>query len=168
MLLLSFLLLLFGARGDLLASHGEKALVLLFIRSDCPISNRYAPELQRLYQKYSSQHIRFQLVYPEAGLSEVDMERHAREYGYTIPAMLDPHHEYVALARATGTPETSVFVGDRLVYVGRIDDWYSDIGKAKLHAEHHDLDDVLAAVVAGKTVPPHQTQAVGCAIENLQ
>jgi len=43
-----------------------------------------------------------------------------------------------------------------------------DIGKARREVAHHDLDEVLAAVVVGKTVTPRQTKAVGCAIENLQ
>ena len=44
--MLAMLLLLTVMQVDLLSPHGEKAVVLLFVRSDCPISNRYAPALQ--------------------------------------------------------------------------------------------------------------------------
>ena len=41
----------------------EPIRVLVFTTTDCPISNRYAPEIQRLAAKYDNK-IRFVLVYP--------------------------------------------------------------------------------------------------------
>jgi thiol-disulfide isomerase/thioredoxin len=163
--LLSFLM---TAQLSLLSPHGEKAVVLLFVRTDCPISNRYAPELQRIYRKYSLKGFDFRLVYPETGVTPEKAEKHRREYGYTIPTLLDAGHEYVTRARARFTPEAAVFIHGQLIYLGRIDDRYVDIGKARPEAEHHDLEEVLAAVVAGKSVRLRETKAVGCAIENLQ
>ena len=161
-----FLILAFQA--GISPSHGDKAQVLLFIRSDCPISNRYAPELERLYKRYSPSGINFLLVYPEAGLTPAAMKQHGHDYGYSIPAVLDPDHRYVAQAKARLTPEAAVFVHDRLVYSGRIDDWYTDIGKARAQPQHRDLAEELSAISAGKVPPFHQTTSVGCAIENLR
>ena len=31
----------------------SKAVVFLFVETSCPISNRYAPEIKRLYEKYN-------------------------------------------------------------------------------------------------------------------
>jgi thiol-disulfide isomerase/thioredoxin len=162
------LLLLMVSDVDLLSPHGEKAVVLLFIRSDCPISNRYAPELQRLYKQYSSRGVEFHLVYPESGLTAAAMEVHRKEYGYAIPAVLDAHHQFVSRAGARVTPEAAVFVQGKLIYLGRIDDLYADLGKARRVVEHHDLEEVLSAVVAGKSIQPRETKPVGCAIEELQ
>jgi hypothetical protein len=164
----ALLFLFLATQADLFSPHGQKAVVWLFVRSDCPVSNRYAPELQRLYETYSRQGVDFRLVYPEAGLTTAEMDKHRKDYGYTIPAMLDATHEYVARARVRVTPEAAVFVRGQLIYSGRIDDWYVDIGKARRKPARHDLDEVLAAVVAGKAVAPHQTKAIGCAIENPQ
>ena len=166
--MMALLLLLMAANPDLFSPHGEKAVVLLFIRSDCPISNRYVPEIRRLYQKYSAQRIDFHLVYPEPGLDSTAMEKHRKEYGYTIPALLDSGHQYVRRAGARVTPEAAVFAEGKLIYLGRIDDLYADLGKTRRAAEHHDLDDVLAVVVAGKNIEPRKTKAIGCAIEDLQ
>jgi thiol-disulfide isomerase/thioredoxin len=165
--MLALLLLLMTAEVDLFSPHGEKAVVLLFVRTDCPVSNRYAPELQRVYKKYSQQNVDFHLVYPESGLTTETMERHLQEYGYTIPALLDTGHQYVTRAHASVTPEAAVFVRSQLIYLGRIDDRYLDIGKAKPEASRHDLEEVLAAVVAGKNIRRRETKAVGCAIEDL-
>lgn len=166
--MLGLLLFLLSMHPDLLSPHGEKAVVLLFIRSDCPISNRYAPEVQRLYERYSPQGVDVHLVYVEPRLTAAAMQKHRKEYGYTIPALLDAGHHYVNRAGARITPEAAVFVRGRLIYLGRIDDRYVDIATARPRAQHHDLEDVLDAVVAGKTVQPRETTAVGCAIENLQ
>ena len=168
MILLTTLLLLMVSNPDLLSPHGEKAIVLLFIRSDCPISNRYAPELQRLYKEYSPRGVEFHLVYPESGLTETAMEVHRKEYGYTIPALLDARHQFVNRAGASITPEAAVFIQGKLIYLGRIDDLYADLGKARRVPQHHDLEEVLSAAVAGKSIPPHETKAIGCAIEKLQ
>lgn len=160
--------LLLAAQADRFPLHGEKAMVLLFVRTDCPVSNRYAPELQRLYQQYSRQGIDFRLVYPEAGLTAAAMENHLREYGYTIPAVLDSGLQYVSRARVHVTPQAAVFVRGRLAYLGRIDDRYVDTGRARPRAIRHDLEEVLAEVAAGKTPRIRETKAVGCAIENVQ
>src|SRR5262245_31877490 len=159
---------LMSAQSAVLSPHGEKAVVLLFVRTDCPISNRYATELQRIYEKYSPRSVDFRLVYTEPGLTQDKAERHRKEYGYTIPTLLDPRHEYVARARARFTPEAAVFINSQLTYVGRIDDRYVDIGKARPEAAHHDLEEVLNGVVAGKTMRFRETKAVGCVIEDLQ
>ncbi|MCI0418062.1 MAG: redoxin domain-containing protein [Acidobacteria bacterium] len=166
--MLARLLLLLAMQPDLFSPHGEKAVVLLFVRTDCPVSNRYAPELQRIYQKYSTRGVDFWLLYPESGLTAAAMEKHRREYGYTVPALLDVRHQHVTRARARVTPEAAVFVRGQLVYRGRVDDRYVDIGTARPAATRHDLEDVLAAVAAGKSVRQRETKAVGCAIENLQ
>ena len=165
--MLAQLFLLLALQAGTTPSHTDKAQVLLFIRSDCPISNRYAPELERLYKRYSPSGISFLLVYTEAGLTPAAMKQHGRDYGYSIPAVLDPDHRYVARAKARITPEAAVFVKDKLVYLGRIDDWYVDIGKARAQPEHRDLDEELSAISAGKVPPFHQTTSIGCAIENL-
>jgi hypothetical protein len=162
------LFLVLALQAGSVPQHGEKPQVLLFIRSDCPISNRYAPELERLYKRYSPFGIDFLLIYPEAGLSHAAMKQHGREYGYSIPAVLDPDHHYVARAKARVTPEAAVFVKGKLAYLGRIDDSYVDIGKARAQPEHRDLDEELSAISAGKIPPFHQTTSIGCVIEDLR
>ena len=55
-----------------------------------------------------------------------------------------------------------------LIYLGRIDDRYVDIGKARPEATRHDLEEVLVAVVAEKSIRRRETKAVGCTIEDLK
>src|SRR5207247_9352771 len=118
--MLAMLLLLTVMQVDLLSPHGEKAVVLLFVRSDCPISNRYAPALQRLYHRYSSRGVEFRWVYPAPGLTASALERHCKEYGLAIPASLDADHKYVDRAQVRVTPQAAGCVKGRRCYRRRV------------------------------------------------
>jgi hypothetical protein len=61
-----------------------------------------------------------------------------------------------------------VYAGGRIVYRGRIDDRYVDLGVERPKATTRDLADALAAVVSGKPVPQAVTQAVGCFIADFK
>jgi hypothetical protein len=50
-----------------LAPAGSRAVVLFFTASDCPISNRYIPEIQRLAQEFGPRGVRVWFVYPNPG-----------------------------------------------------------------------------------------------------
>src|SRR5450756_60707 len=78
-----------GGRVDPLANPSAKAVVLLFTRSDCPISNRYAPEIERLYETFGSRGVDFWLVYVDSTESEDNIRKHVREFGYRFGALLD-------------------------------------------------------------------------------
>jgi hypothetical protein len=147
------------------AAQGQRAVVLLFIARDCPISNAYAPEIKRIIARYSPQRIAFQLVYPDPDTTLVAAKRHAQEYGYSCPVILDPKHRLVRKAGATVTPEAAVFAPDgKLLYRGRIDDLYVTFGQRRFAATKHNLRDVLEAVVRGRRVATPRTTAIGCFI----
>ncbi len=152
-------------RDPLANTHGKKAVVLLFIAHDCPISNSYAPEIKRILAHYTPEKIAFYLVYSEPGLSLSAAKQHAREYGYTCPLVLDPKHRWAQKAGATVTPEAAVFSPSRkLLYRGRIDDLYFGYGQRRFAATAHDLRDALDAVLIGKPVLKPRMQAIGCFI----
>ena len=142
------------------------ALVLLFIRTDCPISNRYAPEIERLYEAYRGKGIDFRLVYTERGIDSAIMARHRAEYGLKLPAEMDSNRAYVRKSKATVTPEAVVFAGSELLYRGRIDDLYPALGQSRRQASKHDLEEVLSELASGRKPAPRYNRAVGCAIES--
>jgi len=149
-----------------------KVFVFLFVRADCPISNRYAPEVGRLFQEFASPSVQLDLVYVDPGESSDEIREHMSEYGYHIPALRDNEHALVKMTGAQVTPEVAVFVpgpsGVRMVYRGRIDDQYVDFGKTRPAPTTHDLEDVLQAIVQGRTVATQTTRAVGCFIQDLK
>jgi len=145
------------------------AQVFLFVRTDCPITNRYAPELQRLAREYEHQNVRFWMIYPDATETSDSIRTHIRQYRFPGTALLDPGHQLVKRARVTIAPEAAVFdAAGTLKYHGRIDDRYVDVGLARAAAQTHDLEDAIAAVVAGKPVAHAETRAVGCWLADIE
>jgi len=147
---------------------GSGPTVLLFTRTDCPISNRYAPELRRLGQRFGARGVAFRLVYVDPLETPAAIRQHLRAFGLGGEALRDPQHALVRLTGATVTPEAAVFVADpsgpRLVYRGRIDDRAADFGRTRAEPHTRDLADVLDALTAGHAVTPRTTTAVGCFI----
>ena len=156
-----------GTATDPLQKSPLKVVVLVFVRTDCPISNRYAPAIQRISVKYEGKAV-FWLVYPDKSESAGKIRQHEREYNYTLPALRDPQRVLVKLAQARVTPEVAVFDASRhLAYHGRIDDLYQDLGRARHAPTTHELEDAIQAVLDGHA-PPASAPGVGCFISDLE
>jgi thiol-disulfide isomerase/thioredoxin len=149
-----------------LACAAGKTSVLFFISSDCPISNSYAPEIQRLCSEYGNKGVGCSLVYEDVGLDATSMRKHLNEYRYDgIPAVIDSNRKIANRVKATITPEAVVMDSKGGIrYRGRIDNFYAALGKPRQQVTAHDLRDALDAVLAGKPVPNPETKALGCYI----
>ena len=151
-----------------LAADSGKVVILVFLRRDCPVSSRYAPVIQQISKRYAER-ASFWLVYPDKGDSPQAIRKYLQDYGYDLPALRDPEHALVKLARVQITPEVAVFDhGHQLLYDGRIDDWYVDLARAKPAPTTHELDDAIRAALAGKPVDKSEVRGVGCYISDLE
>lgn len=152
-----------GVVDPLPAATGARARVLLFVNIDCPISNRYAPELNRLHEQFSREGVRFWLVYPDASQTTAQARAHAHAYGLAMPILRDPELQLVRRAKTIVTPEAAVFdAAGQLVYHGRIDDRFADFGVQRPQPTARNLQDALAAVLEGRRVNTPTTTAIGC------
>jgi hypothetical protein len=159
-----------GAPLDALtAPAGTKAIVFLFTSTDCPISNRYAPEVRRLVEAFGSKGVVFRLVYPNPSEDAKAIREHMTAYAYAgvVEGVRDPALALVKFVGATITPEAAVVVGGRVVYRGRIDDRFVDLGRERPAPTARDLFAALTAIVAGKPAPHATTQAIGCFISDF-
>src|ERR1700730_1754127 len=145
-----------------------RAIVFLFISVDCPISNRYAPEIRRLNEKFGPRGVVFRLVYPNPAESPEAIRGHLRDFRYPASAMRDPRQALAKFAKATITPEAALFdtQGHRL-YLGRIDDRYVNLGLERPAPTRHDLEEALDATLAGRPVQQATAPAVGCYIADF-
>ena len=140
--------------------------VFVFTTSDCPISNRYAPEIQRLAATYGDR-AKFVLVYPVRTDTPAAIRAHKEKFGYTLESTADYGQGLVKKAGVTVTPEVAVMNGDTVLYRGRIDDRYVELGRERPKPTTHDLEDALKAAIAGKPIAVKRTQAVGCILADL-
>jgi peroxiredoxin len=141
---------------------GKTASVLIFYWHDCPICNSYAPEINRISERYTN--FSFFIVQVDPDLTAAAAQRHAKDYDLHPPVLLDPHHTLVHIADATVAPEAIVFGEHRKVlYRGRIDNLFANLAVKRSEATEHDLRDALDAISAGKPAP-RQPPPVGCLI----
>src|SRR5262245_49776530 len=158
-----------GNSFDPLGQGSAKVEVLVFTRTDCPISNRFAPEIGRLYQTFNPRGVDFYLVYVDPHEEPQAIRRHLAEYRYPCPALRDPGHILVALCQATTTPEAVVFNQDhQITYQGRISDLYVDLGSSRPQPTTNDLADAIEATLIGQPVANPRTKPVGCLIADLK
>jgi hypothetical protein len=154
-----------GDAARTIPDPNSRATVLLFIAHDCPVSNGYSPEMARICAKYGPRRVTFFMVYADSQVTPDDARKHAKDYGYTCPLILDSAFKLAHWAGATVTPQAVVVTPDgKEPYRGRIDNLYYGFGKARYKATVHDLRDALDAVLAGKAVSNPVTQAIGCYI----
>ena len=143
--------------------------VLIFVSTDCPVSNRYAPEIKRLYDEFTPRGVRFRLVYPNPMDDESAISKHRLAFGYPQIAERDRDHSLVRAAGAAVTPEAVIVDSrQRVVYRGRIDDRFVELTRERAAPTRQDLRDAITAVLAGTPVSPSQTQAVGCFIADMK
>ena len=156
----------------LVNSTQARASIFVFIRTDCPISDRYLPELERQQRQAVATGVEFALVFVDATESSGAIAAHLRSFNYAGRVIRDDRHTLVRLAGAKTTPEAAAFVHEhgvpRLVYRGRIDNRYVDFGRMRPSATDHDLVDVIDALEAGKRLTFRTTEAIGCVIADLR
>jgi len=146
------------------------ANVIFFVQTDCPMSNWYAPTIQRVCREYAGRGIGCALAYediasPGASL-DAQVRTHLTDYRYSgIPAIADRTRAVASRAKATITPQ-AVVVDRRGVirYSGRIDNAFADFGKLRQQVTSHDLREALDALLAGRPIRTPQTEALGCFI----
>jgi hypothetical protein len=158
-----------GNGFDLLQRERGRICVVIFTRTDCPISNRFAPEIRHLDETYRPRGVDFFLIYVDPHEDATAIRQHLREYQYACTGLRDLEHALVAYCHATATPEAVVFNRDgSIVYQGRISDQYVELGNAKSQAAQHDLADAIESTVNGRPVAAARTRAVGCSIADLK
>ena len=141
----------------------SRTTVLIFIAHDCPISNSYAPEISRLASKYMLRGVSFSLVYAEPGFTDDKAAVHEKAYAYKIPAFTSSWRTLVRATGVTATPEAVVLSSTgTILYRGRIDNQYADLGVRRYHSTSADLAAALDDILAGKPVRTAQTKAIGC------
>jgi acetyl esterase/lipase/peroxiredoxin len=155
-------------RGNRRALHdfkGHKAIVLVFVGADCPISNLYLPGLIDLEKKYRAKDVQFLGVYPNEQEDFDQVAAHAFDRDLPFPVLKDFGQKLADHVGVTRVPTVAVLDGDfALRYRGRIDDRYG-VNARRDKATRDDLAQALEELVAGKKVSVAETEADGCLLD---
>src|SRR4051812_50061889 len=104
------------------APAGTKAIVFIFTSTDCPISNRYAPEVRRIAESFAAKGVVFRIVYPNPSEDAKAIREHMAAYSYAGIAepVRDPALALVKFTGATVTPEAAGLGGGEGGYRGGV------------------------------------------------
>lgn len=142
----------------------NKYTVLMFIATQCPVSNAYNERMAELGKNYSSKEIAFVGINSNKQEDVAEIKEHSAKEGFTFPVLKDWNNVVADAYGAQVTPE--VFVLDNkgvLQYHGRIDD-----NKNASNIKTNDLRETLDALLAGKAVSRTETKAFGCSIKRVK
>ncbi len=155
-----------GVRHTAQEWRDKKAVVVFFTMTDCPLSNGYVPEMNRIAADYQKKGVAVFAAHSDATVADATVKAHAAEFGFAFPVLLDRKLSLAKAAGAETVPEVAVFSPEgSLQYLGRIDNRMEDITRRRNQATVFDLRDALDAVVRGQVPKVQRTRAVGCSID---
>ncbi len=152
-----------GVQHSLTDYKDSKAIVVMFIATQCPVSNSYNVRMNELYGKYHDNGITFIGINSNKGESVEEIKQHAEEHGFKFPILKDWKNVVADKFGATVTPE--IYVLNRnldILYHGRIDN-----SMKPANVTSHDLQNALDDILSSKPVAVTSTKAFGCTIKKV-
>ncbi|MBY0230692.1 MAG: redoxin domain-containing protein [Gemmataceae bacterium] len=154
-----------GKDWSLSSLKGKKAVVVVFLSFDCPVSSAYSPTLAELHKTYSAKGVGFVGIDASDDLTPAEIAKQAEEFKLPFPVLKDARHKAADLLKAKTAPEAFLLDHNRVLrYRGRIDNAYHARLRKNPRVTDHDLKDAVADLLAGKDVRTPATKAIGCPI----
>lgn len=154
-----------GKAGKLADFKDQKAVVVLFTSTSCPISLKYAPTLARLEKTYRDKGVAFVYVNPIATDSADDIAKAIKTHGFTGPYVHDKDGSFAKALGARATTDAFVLDPARTIaYHGAVDDQYGQ-GYQLPAPKASYLAPALDAVLTGNVPTIRATEAPGCELD---
>ena len=148
-------------------AKGKNGLLVIFSCNTCPWVIAWEDRYVELAETYKDKGVGMVAINSnEKQFETVDsmeeMQAHAKEQGYNFYYTMDNGSKLASEFGATRTPHIYLFdKKDKLVYRGAIDDNARKPDKV----ENTYLADAIDNMLAGNTIDPTATKALGCAIK---
>ncbi len=156
-----------GKAWSLEAHKDAKAIVIVFLGTECPINNAYLPRLADFHKTFGSRGVA--LIAINANQQDIPrrMAEHAAKNQLPFPVLKDAANIVADRFGAERTPEAFVLDAERVIrYRGRIDDQFG-VGFKRPKPTRDDLAEAVDEVLAGKAVTRPETAVAGCFIARV-
>jgi len=152
-----------GKNVSLSDFSSSKAIVLMFISTQCPVSNDYNERMAALSNEYSNKGFTFLGINSNKAEDVAGIKEHASKHGFKFTILKDKGNVVADQFGASFTPEIYVLSPAlKLLYHGRIDD------KRRVdEVTSSDLKNALEEILSGKPVTVAKTKAFGCTIKRV-
>jgi peroxiredoxin len=150
-----------GKQHTLASLKGKSGTLILFMATECPVSNAYNARMQKLAEDFGAKGVNVVGINSNVAESAARVKQHAAEKGLTFTILKDTGNVVADRFDAQVTPEAYLLdASGKLVYHGHIDN--SRNGDAITSSE---LRDAIEATLAGKPVEKSEVKAFGCSIK---
>lgn len=170
-LLLLYLIFYFNVstvKGQTSTTAKKTLKVILFIDTECPITQSYMPEIKKLAEEYSAKNVQFESVFPVYTVTDKEINSFLKKYGISFSGSSDKDHKIAGKYHAKVMPEVLLLdANGQIAYQGAIDNWYAALGKNRPKPTEFYLRNAIEATLNGNPVMIRRTEAVGCLI-NLE
>lgn len=142
----------------------SEVIVLMFIATQCPVSNAYNSRMNNLYEKYKDKNVAFIGINSNKTEDIESIKEHAEENNFDFVILKDEENIIADKLDASVTPEIYVLDTEnfRVLYHGRIDD-----SRNIDDVSSKDLEQALNEILNGKEVTNNRTKAFGCTIKRV-
>jgi peroxiredoxin len=152
-----------GRAHSLASLKGKSGTLILFIATQCPVSNAYNARMQKLADDYRARGVNVVGINSNSSEPAAEVKQHAAANGLNFTILKDPGNQIADRYDAQVTPEAYLLdASGKLVYHGRIDN--SRTGYLITSTE---LRDAIEATLAGKPVEKAGAKAFGCSIKRV-
>ncbi len=141
----------------------SKAIVIIFISTQCPVSNDYNSRMEKLYQQYKDLGVAFIGINSNKEETVEEIKEHARKNNLNFIILKDYQNKIADIFKASFTPEVYVLSPKfDLLYHGRIDD-----SRKIKNVTKEDLKNALEEILSEREVSVKETKAFGCTIKRV-
>ena len=139
------------------------AIVILFIATECPVSNAYNERMENINKEYAPKGFAFLGINSNKAEFIDRIKEHAEDNGLTFPILKDEENVIADRFQASVTPEAYVLNSEfEILYHGRIDN-----SRNESEVVSRDLNSALDEIYAGNEVSKKETKAFGCTIKRI-
>ena len=159
-----FLLILGLSTGTYSQNEASKPILYLFLSDECIITQYYVPTLNEISAQYGED-VDMVAIFPNFSSKPKKIQAFYDKYKLTIPHKTDYYKELSRSLGATITPEAILLdTSGYIIYHGRIDNSYVQIGKRRRVVTTHELSAALESLINDKEIAIPHTEAIGCFI----
>jgi len=152
-----------GKKHSLSDYKDSKAIVIIFIATQCPVSNAYNERMENLYNTYKNKGVSFIGINSNKAELLTEIKSHAKSNGLTFTILKDEKNVIADKFEASVTPEIYVLNPNfEVLYQGRIDD-----SRREKDVKSTDFKKALDEILDGKPVSVPKTKAFGCTIKRI-
>ena len=141
----------------------KNGIVIMFISTQCPVSNAYNKRMAKLFGEFNSD---FEFIGINSNKQETisEIKEHAVQNNFDFIILKDSNNVVADRFEASVTPEVFILDNDfAQKYHGRIDD-----SRREDDVEEENLRNALIQIKNGKGVTVKKTKAFGCTIKRVK